>query len=134
MTLLSCLRKMSEMSRHNMVDDYLLSGSYWIINPLWMCSPINDCSRIYREQRNTCLSTVPLVWLKPTLLGTSPGMVQSGTIPTELPTYCPYPKSKRNIVSPLTVISTTNSSYTTLTGPNEFSNNLPKGCISWTCP
>ena len=87
-----------------------------------------------KDQRKTCLSTVLLVWPKPTSLGTSPDMVQSGTIPTGLPIYCPYPKSKKNIVSLLTVISTTNSSCTALTGPNEFSNNPPEGCISWTYP
>ena len=110
------------------------SGSYWITNPLWMCSPTDICSRIYEEQKSTCLSTVPLVWRKPTLLGTSPDMVQSGTIPTELPIYFPCPKSKKNIGSLLTVVLTTNSSYTALTGPNEFSNNLPEDCISWTHP
>ena len=43
---------------------------------------------------------------KTNLIGDLPG---SGTIPTELPTFCLYPKLRRNIASLLTVTRTTNS-------------------------
>ena len=64
----------------------------------------------------------------------SPDMAQYGTIPTELPTSYPFPMLKKNIGSPSTVTSTTNSLYIAMMGLNESSNNPPEDCIFWTLP